>query len=206
MQPSRPALALAVAAGVAGSKRAAGALVAVVALFAAACQPATSGASLESFKKGEFADLDFSQDLAAPASPFIDASGAEHTFANYKGKTVVFNIWAEWCAPCVDEMPTLAKLQKAFPDGDVVVVPVAFGDEDARDSARDTLKSLVGDDLPFFYDSTFNVTYDAKTGSFPSTIIYDAEGQEVARLLFPADWSSPQAVNLVTRIRDGAKS
>jgi thiol-disulfide isomerase/thioredoxin len=184
---------------------------AVLALFAAACQPeggANSTGSappkLESFRKGQFAELDLSQELSLPTSSFLDETGGARNFSEFAGKVVVLNIWAEWCAPCVEEMPTLAALQKAFPEDEVVVVPVAFGYEDARQSARDRLLKLVGEDLPFFYDSTYNVTYDAKTGAFPSTIIYDREGREAARLILPADWSSPEAVALVKAVADGA--
>lgn len=184
----------------------------LLALLAAACQPTSPQAepgaaappSLATFKTGEFEELDFSQDLAAPTSAFVDATGAEHTFAEFAGKVVVFNVWAEWCAPCVEEMPTLAALQDHFKGSDVVVIPIAFGYPDARDSARDRLARLVGDRLPFYYDSGFNVNADAKSGAFPSTIIYDRNGMEQARLMRPADWASEQAIALVQAIADGA--
>lgn len=187
----------------------------LLALFAAACQPNDQGsgaaktpekaASLETFRSGEFAELDLTQDMAVPASAFTDAAGVQHTFADFKGKVVVFNVWAEWCAPCVEEMPTLAKLQAAFKPEDVAVIPIAFGYEKDRDSARARLAKLVGDQLPFYYDDKFNVNADAKTGAFPSTIIYDRKGMEQARLMFPADWSSEAAVKLVQAVLDGAK-
>lgn len=189
----------------------------LLALLAAACQPAPASQadggkspppSLATFQTGEFAELDLSQDMAAPASAFVDATGAEHTFAEFKGKVVVFNVWAEWCAPCVEEMPTLAALQDHFGgtdgDSDVVVIPIAFGYPDARDSAKDRLARLVGDRLPFYYDSGFNVNADAKSGAFPSTIIYDRDGMEQARLMRPADWASEQAIALVQAVADGA--
>ncbi len=188
----------------------------LLALFAAACQPGTatdapavrtaSGPppALESFRSGEFEQLDFSQDLAIPASSFVDGDGAEQTFAKYAGKVVVFNIWAEWCAPCVEEMPSLARLQEHFAGTDVVVVPIAFGYPDSRDSARAKLIQLVGDKLPFYYDSAYNVSADAKSGAFPSTIIYDREGREQARLMRPADWGSEHAIALVQAVADGA--
>lgn len=185
----------------------------LLALLAAACQPGPSQAaggekvappSLASFQKGEFAELDLTQDMAAPTSAFVDATGAEHTFAEFKGKVVVFNVWAEWCAPCVEEMPTLAALQEHFAGSDVVVVPIAFGYPDARDSARDRLAKLVGDKLPFYYDSGFNVNADAKSGAFPSTIIYDRNGMEQARLMRPANWASEEAIALVQAVANGA--
>jgi thiol-disulfide isomerase/thioredoxin len=199
------------------------ALAALLALFAAACQPAgqeadggatpaaetapagpADPASLASFKTGEFADLNFDKELSLPASAFTDADGKEHTFAEFEGKVVVYNIWAEWCAPCIEEMPSLAGLQKAFAGKDVVVVPIAAGYPDKRESTQKLLTRLVGSDLPFFYDDKFNVNADAETGSFPATIIYGKDGKEVARLEFPAKWDSPEAIALVQAVLDGA--
>jgi thiol-disulfide isomerase/thioredoxin len=199
------------------------AFVALLALFAAACQPAgqeaggtvapasapapagpAGTASLASFKTGEFSDLNFDKELSLPASAFTDAEGKEHTFAEFKGKVVVYNIWAEWCAPCIEEMPSLAGLQKAFAGKDVVVVPVAAGYPDKRESTQKLLTRLVGTDLPFFYDDKFNVNADAETGSFPATIIYGKDGKEVARLEFPAKWDSPEAIALIQAVLDGA--
>jgi len=186
--------------------------VALLALFVAACQPDKSGtaavsatpASLTTFKTGQLAELDLDQDMAAPASTFVDAAGKPHTFAEFTGKVVVFNIWAEWCGPCVEEMPTLAGLQKAFVGKDVVVIPIAFGYPEAMGSAKAKLHELVGDGLPFYYDDKFNVNADAKSGAFPSTIIYDKTGKEAARLVYPAKWDATDAVGLVQAVLDGA--
>lgn len=193
---------------------------ALLAFFAAACQPdsgtaatdtaapapAAVGAAtgLAEMKKGEFAELNLDQDLSVPVSTFVDADGKPRSFEEFKGKVVVYNIWAEWCGPCIEEMPTLAGLQKAFAGKDVVVVPIAAGYPNARDSAKTLLTKLVGSDLPFFYDDAFNVNADAKSGSFPATIIYGKDGKEVARLEVPAKWDSPEAVALVQAVLDGA--
>ncbi len=192
--------------------------VALLAFFSTGCQrqaenadagdaakpTASAPASLESLKAGEFAELDLSQDMSIPTSAVLDGDGNEHTLQDYAGKVVVLNIWAEWCAPCVEEMPTLAALQKEFPKDQVAVVPVAFGYADKRDSAKARLAELVGQDLPFFYDPSYNVTYDAKTGAFPSTIIYGKDGKEAARLLRPANWASPEAKALIEAVAAGA--
>jgi thiol-disulfide isomerase/thioredoxin len=197
---------------------------ALLALFAAACQPAaeeepkpieptpesasapalaTETAGLEAFKTGEFADLNLDKDLSLPTSTFVDAEGKPATFEQFKGKVVVYNIWAEWCGPCIEEMPTLAGLQKAFAGKDVVVIPIAAGYPDKRESTQKMLTRLVGSDLPFYYDDAFNVNADAETGSFPATIIYGRDGKEVARLEFPAKWDSPQAIALVQAVLEG---
>ncbi|HEV7689201.1 MAG TPA: TlpA disulfide reductase family protein [Hyphomonadaceae bacterium] len=196
---------------------------ALLALFATACQPekaASDGAmvadasgggagksapDIKSFAKGEFEKLSQeNKGLPLPPSPFVNETGAVHSFADYKGKVVVYNVWAEWCGPCVEEMPTLVKLQEAFAGKDVVVIPVANGYAEARDSAHKKFLQLTGGALPFFYDDKYDVNADAKTGNFPTTLIYDKSGKEVVRLDYPAKWDSPEAVALVQAVLDGA--
>jgi thiol-disulfide isomerase/thioredoxin len=200
---------------------------ALLALFAGACQPAdkapsaavSSGAAgvspaaaapaapagaptqLAAFKTGAFKELDTDQDLSIPTKPFMDTNGKPHTFAEYKGKVVVFNLWGSWCAPCIEEMPSLVKLQEAFPSGDVVILPIAT--EDKPDKARTLFAKLTGGKLPFHYDTTFDVSMEAHSQSFPTTIIYGRDGKEAARLILPADWGSEQAKGLVQAIADG---
>jgi thiol-disulfide isomerase/thioredoxin len=205
---------------------------ALLALFAAACQPAaqtpgngsaaeappateTAGApetaapagasQLASFKTGQFENLDFDTELSIPTAKFVDAEGKEHSFAEYAGKVVVYNIWAEWCGPCVEEMPSLARLQKAFEGKDVAVIPVAFGFGKGvtRETTLAKFKELVGSDLPFYYDGELAVNGEARTGALPATIIYDKTGKEVARLIYPAHWDAPDAVALVQAVLDG---
>lgn len=197
---------------------------ALLALFAAACQPAekpaepspetvsapevapAGGASqLASFKTGKFERLDTDTELSAPTSSFEDETGKKASFAQYKGKVLVYNVWAEWCGPCVEEMPSLARLQKAFEGKDVAVVPVAygFGQGVTRESTLAKFRSLVGTGLPFYYDGEQVLQSEAQTGALPATMIYDKDGKEVARLLVPAAWDSPEAVALVQAVLDG---
>ena len=203
----------------------------LLALFCAACQPesgtdATAGAAeevpaLASFKEGQFESLDFDMDLQAPEVVFYDTNGGEARFSDFEGKVVVMNIWATWCTPCMAEMPSLAALQREFSEEEVVVIPVASGmmltsraktDEEkaaALEAAiadhRDTLQELSEGVLPFYYDPGADVTFAAKTGAFPSTIIYDPEGGEVVRLMRDAHWDTPEAIGLVRAVLNGAR-
>src|SRR5476651_692363 len=62
----------------------------------------------------------------APSTQFLDAAGKPHTLAEFKGKAVIVNLWATWCAPCVEEMPTLAKLAQTSAGQALVVVPISL--------------------------------------------------------------------------------
>jgi len=192
---------------------------ALLALFVAACQPAAqapaatdpasvpdqaaapapaSDSQLASFKTGEFERLDFDVELQAPTSAFTDEAGASR-------KVLVYNIWAEWCGPCVEEMPSLVRLQKAFAGKDVAVVPVAygFGQGVTLQTTLAKFRELVGQDLPFYFDGEQILQSEAQTGALPATLIYDKTGKEVARLPMPAEWDSPEAIALVQAVLDG---
>jgi thiol-disulfide isomerase/thioredoxin len=170
-------------------------------------QPPATTSALADHRAGSLKCLDVDTELAAPTSPFVDENGASHTFAEFKGKVLVYNIWAEWCGPCVLEMPSLARLQKAFAGKDVAVVPVAFGAGNGvtPESTLAKFRELVGTDLPFFYDGEIMLQSEAQTGALPATLIYDKDGQEVARLTVPTEWDTPEAIALVQSVLDGKK-
>jgi thiol-disulfide isomerase/thioredoxin len=202
---------------------------ALLALFAAACQPgeqaktpaaATSQAAsaspepagspvavkrpteLTPLKVGSLAKLDLDTELAASTHVFLDKDAKAKTFADFKGKVVVFNMWYETCGPCVKEMPTLARLQEAHPE--IAVIAVAFDTEKGGPKpSEDKLKKLSGGKLDFYYDPTWKLAMDANSAAFPTTIIYNKEGQEVARLLADTEWDTPEVSAFLAAVASG---
>src|ERR1700761_7032573 len=71
-----------------------------------------------------------------PAVGFVDAAGKAHKLSEFKGKVVVMNLWATWCAPCQKEMPTLAALQKGFGKLPIAILPVSIDSKAAVDKAK----------------------------------------------------------------------
>lgn len=134
-----------------------------------------------------------------PTRTLLDASGNETTLAAYQGEVVVLNLWATWCAPCMEEMPSLMQLQYNF-EGRIRVVPISVDSEGERDKAISELRRLTGGGLPFLQDMTRGVLFDAQAAGMPVTIIYNAEGQEVARLAGGADWGSEDASRLIEAV------
>lgn len=177
----------------------AGAIAVLYVLFAASSKPETEG-GLARFAQGEMARLYVMEaPPPMPARTLRDAAGAETTLAAYQGEVVVLNLWATWCAPCMEEMPSLMQLQYNF-EGRIRVVPVSVDSEGERAKAISELRRLTGGGLPFLQDMTRGVLFDAQAAGMPVTIIYSAEGQEIARLAGGADWGSEDASRLIEAV------
>jgi len=170
-----------------------GAVALLYVLFAASSKP-ESVSGLSRFATGEMARLT-AMDAPPPISArtLQDASGAETTLAAYRGEIVVLNLWATFCAPCVEEMPTLGAVQRRFGDR-LRVIPVSVDREADVARAQEQLAELSGNSLPFLVDISRGILFDAQAPGMPMTIIYDREGRELARLAGGADWDSPEAV------------
>ena len=129
----------------------------------------------------------------APTPPpdhvIYDASGKAMKIADLKGKVVVMNIWATWCAPCKLEMPTLAKLQAAYRGQPVEVVAVSIDSVD--DAAKATLFIAQNEPLKFYHDREMKMPFVLRpvAPGAPTTVIYGKDGLEVGRVAGEADWA-----------------
>jgi thiol-disulfide isomerase/thioredoxin len=177
----------------------AGAIALVYVLFVASSKPETQS-GLSRFAEGEMTRLYVME--APPPMPtraLRDAAGNETTLAAYQGEVMVLNLWATWCSPCMEEMPSLAQLQYNF-EGRIRVIPVSVDSEGDREKAISELRRLSGGALPFLQDMTRGVLFDAQAAGMPVTIIYDAQGQEVARLAGGADWGGEDASRVIEAV------
>jgi thiol-disulfide isomerase/thioredoxin len=133
------------------------------------------------------------QPAAVAPVAFTGADGSRHTIAEFKGHYVLLNLWAVWCAPCVKELPALAKLQAGVPKGQLVVVPVDVARGTPADAAS-FLKAHGAGSLPAFIDSDLSLMRVFGAYGLPLTVLIDDKGREVARAVGPADWDSPDAI------------
>jgi thiol-disulfide isomerase/thioredoxin len=181
---------------------AAGAIAVLYVLFAAASKPEQRSGLLR-FAQGHMHALTVME--APPPMPtraLRDAAGTETTLAAFKGQVMVVNLWATWCAPCMEEMPTLAALQRRY-EGRLRVIPVSMdGDADIAKAQRE-LAQLGGGALPFLVDISRGTLFDTQAAGMPMTIIYDAQGREIARLGGGADWASEDAAALFDALLAG---
>ena len=129
----------------------------------------------------------------APAVVFADGAGKLHSLADYRGKVVLLNLWATWCAPCVKELPALAALEKQMPAGRFVVVPVNVGREGGDGAAF--LRAHGAGSLKGYVDSNTSLFRAFGAYGLPMSVLIDAEGREIARAEGPADWSAPDSVD-----------
>ena len=178
------------------------ALVALLLVYAAAglLFKSDSGQGLKPLAKGEMAKLQVG--AAGEPPPALQASGPDGktvSLADLKGRVVVVNLWASWCAPCVKEMPTLAKLQADYAGKGLKVLPISLdkGDDVAK------AKLFLADKPPLqFYHADYSLAFALMPTEqgLPTTILYDRTGREQARLAGGADWSSPEARAVIARL------
>ena len=168
----------------------------------AGCSAAMQTASrLKPLVKGEIAALQ------VPEKPtpvrelnFQNAKGEAITLASLRGKVILLNLWATWCAPCRKEMPALDALQAQLGGTDFEVVAVNI-DTRNLEKPREFLKEIEVKNLAYHADPSAKIFQDLKAAGrafgMPTTLLIDAQGCELATLAGPAEWSSPEAQALV---------
>ncbi|MFA5901103.1 MAG: redoxin family protein [Hyphomicrobium sp.] len=164
--------------------------------------PGTSGAtqakrSAHPLATGAMATFVFkSQPEAMPDIRFLNASGTEVGLDSLRGKVVLLNVWATWCAPCREEMPALNRLQAELGSDKFEVVALAV-DKGGIEGAKKFLSDIKADKLAVFADPTAKEGTRLRVIGMPTTILIDAEGREIGRLIGPAHWDSPEAKRLI---------
>lgn len=132
-----------------------------------------------------------------PAAAFADASGKAITLAAFKGKPLLVNLWATWCAPCVAELPTLDALAKREA-GKLNVLAISQDLKPATASAFWAKRNLTS--LALYTDADVKLS-TAYTAQLPTTVLYDSTGKEVVRVTGGLDWAGPEAAALIAKAR-----
>lgn len=138
---------------------------------------------------------------------FVDAEGQPKTLADFSGKPILVNFWATWCVPCRQEMPALDTLASLYQLDVFEVVPINLdlGDEGIG-KARAFLEEENLDNLTLLADPTYGafdlLVTNAVAIGLPATLLLDSAGCEIAVLQGPAEWSSPDAINVINALID----
>ena len=156
--------------------------------------------ALKSLATGGMAKLQETAPKAPPAKTFVDAEGKALSLADLKGQVLVVNLWATWCAPCKQEMPTLAKLQAAYEGKPVKVVAISIDRLADTQAAKDFIAQNAP--LAFYQEASMELPFlfQPEAQGFPTTLLYDKAGLERARVVGEADWSTPEAKAVVDRL------
>jgi len=129
----------------------------------------------------------------APTVPFLLNGDTTRTLADFRGKGVVVNFWATWCAPCVREMPALDRLSaEVFGDG-IVVLAMSSDRGGAAVVSKFYAKRGITS-LSVIVDEKSKVARAVGISGLPTTVIYDGEGREVGRVIGPAEWDAPESI------------
>src|ERR1700761_6341542 len=167
-----------------------------------ACRPAVAlSEKLAPLAHGEVAALTMATTpLKLPDLAFDDANGQPKKLSDWRGKTVLVNLWATWCVPCRREMPALNALQQKLggPNFEVVAVNIDTRDPD---KPKNFLKDANLTRLGYFTDQKAKVFQDLKSMGralgMPTSVLVDGQGCEIATIAGPAEWASDDAVKLI---------
>jgi thiol-disulfide isomerase/thioredoxin len=157
---------------------------------------------LEPLAHGEVAAVKVADEARKlPELAFRDAAGEPKSLADWRGRTVLLNLWATWCVPCRKEMPALDALQQKLggPDFEVVTVNI---DTRNLEKPKDWLREVGIDHLAYYSDANAKVFQDLKAVGkaigMPTTLLVDRNGCELASIAGPAEWASDDGVKLVS--------
>lgn len=131
-----------------------------------------------------------------PEITFQNEHGQTVRLGDFRGKVVVLNVWATWCAPCREEMPTLDRLQAQLGGPRFEVLALSVDHDGPR-----VVQRFFGDidlkHLRWYIDPTTRTMDKLKVFGLPATFLIDADGRELGRLLGATQWDSPEMVRFL---------
>ena len=125
---------------------------------------------------------------------FKDISGKNIDLKNFKDNLIILNFWATWCAPCREEMPSLDLLQSNKKLSNLKIFPINIGQEDINKS-KDFFKELKIKNLDIYFDPTVNLAKKFSLRGLPTTILFNKEGKEFARIIGSINFTEDKFIN-----------
>jgi len=159
--------------------------------------PSKAASWLKAYSKGHmitFVARAEPQDL--PEITFQRDDGSTTSIKQWRGKVVLLNLWATWCGPCRKEMPDLDKLKADLGGDDFDLIAVSI-DRTGLDKPRKFLREIRIKHLKLYNNSSGKLASSLKAFGMPTTLLLNRKGQELGRLVGPADWGSDDAIALI---------
>ena len=138
----------------------------------------------------------FDKPRPLPSIRFIDGTGQSRSLADLRGQPLILNIWATWCVPCRQEMPTLDRLQAVLKGSDTLVVPLSI-DSKGIPAVAAFYREIGITSLGIYVDQAGDATHLLGISGIPTTLMIDRDGREIGRKIGPAEWDSPDMVALI---------
>ena len=155
---------------------------------------AAAAAEEEKLKLGEF--IPESAPQPAPETAFTDAQGKPMSLADFKGKPLVVNLWATWCKPCLQEMPSLDRLQSKL--GDKLAVAAVSEDHGGAQRVGPFVANMGLRKLRIYLDPQSDVGHAFSVRGLPTSIVIDAAGRVVGRVEGAAEWDSDTMMGVLS--------
>jgi thiol-disulfide isomerase/thioredoxin len=134
-----------------------------------------------------------------PYFQFFDAGGQTLTLADFRGKVLLLNLWATWCAPCIREMPALDRLQATVGKEDFLVLPISL-DSEGRPIVEAFYQRLGLQHLDMYLDPGRSIGAAFPIDVLPANFLVDREGRVTGYLRSYADWEAPEAEAMIRRL------
>ena len=129
---------------------------------------------------------------------FLDADKKQVNLDDYRGKLVLLNFWASWCAPCKEEMPSLDSLQSNKDLDNLQIFPINVG-QDSEKKAKDFFEELDIKTLNIYFDTTITLAKKFKLRGIPTTILISKDGYEFARIIGSIDFESQKFIKWLSK-------
>jgi len=175
-----------------------------------ACRPAVAlTKKVAPLATGEVAAVKVANSpLKIPDLSFHDAAGKQTSLADFRGRTILLNLWATWCVPCRREMPALDALESQLGGPRFQVVAVNIDTRDP-DKPKQFLKNVGVKKLAYYADPSAKAFQDLKSigraFGMPTTLLVDPHGCEIGSIAGPAEWASKDALKLIEAALGGEK-
>lgn len=134
-----------------------------------------------------------------PLLAFADGTGQQRTLSEFGGRVVLLNVWATWCGPCRREMPALDRLQATLGGPDFEVVALSI-DRAGADAVKKFYAETGVRNLGLYVDTSGAAARQLNAIGLPMTVLIGRDGRELARLIGPAEWDTPEMIEFIKRI------
>ena len=129
---------------------------------------------------------------------FFDQDNKQVNLDRYRGKLVLLNFWAIWCAPCKEEMPSLDKLKVNKKLNNIEIFPINIGN-DSIEKSKEFFKDLNIKNLKLYFDPKINLARELSLRGVPTTVLVNKNGEEFARIIGIVDFEDPSIVDWLSK-------